>query len=64
MSNTRATECRNAKGFNCPRERPELRRTWNNGNDSPVLEELKRGKSKDGAEGGTGENNIDYVWEV
>ena len=59
MPNTRARERRNAKGFNCPRGRPkELRRTWNNGNDPPVLEEPKRGKSEGGAERGTGEEQV------
>ena len=56
MPNTRATEWRNVKGFNYPRGRPEeLRRTWNNGNESPAREEPKRGKSEGGAEGGLGE---------
>ena len=51
-----ATERRNAKEFNYPRGRPEeLLRTWNNGNDSTVREEPKRGKSESGGEGGIGE---------
>ena len=33
----------------------ELRRTWNNGKESPIREEPKRGKSKTGIVGGTGE---------
>ena len=49
MPNTRTTERHDAKGLNCPRGRPELWRTWNNGNDSP-----KGGKSESGGEGETG----------